>query len=188
MTNLGSASEVRNILGRSSDELADVEIAPFIKRAENHLKSRYNKCWNRDFFYTGVIRQTGEIRKTYSTFFPMEDTEDNVVRVWVNGLELDDPSEFTVDKEVSEITIASSFDIFARQKIVIEYVPTIALDYINYSASLMMLERGAFNVAEGTTGIDLREEMRSRIKAMENDFAFKPRIFGWVDSNTHGAI
>lgn len=188
MSSLGSPTEVRSILGRSSAELTDPEINPFLQRAENFLKSHFHNSWNRDFFYTGVIRKTGIVNKTYKTYFPMSLNEDFAVAVYVSGSLITLTDDYTVDRASSTITFTSDFDLFAREKVIIEYTPFIAEDYVNYSASLMMLERGALNVADGTTGFNSREETRTRIKQMEQMFATKPNIRGWLDSNTYGAI
>lgn len=187
-TTLGDAGEVRIILGTSESELDTPFIETLLNQAVRWIESYTSKSFITDQFYATVKQQTGTTNTVYETFFPITEDTNKAVAVYVDGAELVENTDFTVNRTTSRITFDSSYSLNSGSRITVNYTPSFFDDWANYEAALRILRRSAVNLPEGESGQAIRSEIKEQTNLYRKMVDTKPFIARWVDHKEDGTI
>lgn len=186
-TTLGSATEVRRILGRTSADLSDADAEAFLNQAIRKIQARYFTKWMRDKFYATVVNETGATNKVYSTYFKMKDSASDV-SVYVNGVILTVTTDYTISASASTITISSSFSLTPTDVINVYYLPEFYDDLANYMAAQLIFQQGMIDLQSGTVAAAIYQNIKDTVKEYEDMILRKPTIAKFRDHIEHEGI
>lgn len=180
---LGSAEGVRRILRKSSDELLDAEISPYLDEVTRWIKAKYYNLFMADSFYTNTIPASGNVNREYSFYFDVTTgtSSEHTVQVWNEGVQLTENTDYTLDRSASTFTFDSNYGLQSGNKIVVFYRPMFFDDYANWETAYRIVIGGSVNLPDGERGMAIRnfikEQRQEYVKMIED----KPFVAAAVD-------
>ena len=183
-TAIGSATGVREILGRTSDDLTDSEAESKINEAIRKIQARYWVEWMMDGFFATTVRETGSTNRVYSTYFKMKDAND--VIVYRNGVLLTVTTDYTVDATTSKITFTSNINLNDGDKVNIFYLPEFFDDLANYMAADRLMRTTLICIPNGTQAVSIKDGIKETLSEYERMIAVKPHV-AFIRDHREGA-
>lgn len=186
-TDLGSANAVRRILGKTTDDLKDSEINPYLNEADRKLKSKYSVSYMVDKIWATSIAQSGNVKREYTTYFDMKDS-DSAVRVYRNGVLLTQTTEYTITASSSLITIAGTVTLADGNVIEIYYIPSFFDDFANYMASKRIMDTSLVDVPNSAQGTSIYQNLKEELTEYDEMVLKKPFVAKFRDHRETNSV
>lgn len=171
-TDIGSATDVRRILGRDSDELIDSEVEPFINEAIRWIKATYYREYMLDRFYVTFNPNNGSVSRIYNTYFDI--ASDSATTIYVNANEKTATTDYTISGNT--ITFTSSVTLSAGDKILVYYQPDFFDDFANYLAAQRILGRSSVDLPDGNARSGRMDFVNEQVEMYKKMIRNKPHV------------
>lgn len=173
-TALGSASRVRQLLGRDDQELLDSEVEPFINEAIRKVKATTYIDYQLDKQVATIIPKSGAVNRDYQTYFPVK--SGTTVKVYIEGVLQVVTTNYTLDDTTSVVSITSGTELGEGDVIGIFYTPDFYDDWVNAIAALRILSRSLVDTPEGSSASSLRSMLKEQVGEYQTMIDNKPLV------------
>jgi hypothetical protein len=179
MTTLGSADGVRRILGRSSSDLTDDEVEPFIEDAARYIRAKTGNDYVLDKLFATSIQASGATNRVYGTYFPMAAA--STVKVYIEGVQSTSGTGHTVDFTTSTVTVAAATPLSDGDLVGIFYRPEFFDDWANHLAAQRMASRSLVDVSNSQGASSIVNEIRKTVEDYDKMLMRKPHMTTFAD-------
>lgn len=186
-TDLGGANAVRRILGKSDSDLVDADVIPYLNEASRKLKSKYFVWYMADKFFATSIAQSGVVNRAYTTYFEMKDSDSNV-KVFRNGVELTQTTDYTISSTASEITIGGDVELFNGDQIVFYYIPSFFDDFANWMAAKRIMDTSLVDIPGSAQGTSIYTNIKEELLEYDEMVRNKPQVAKFRDHRETATI
>jgi hypothetical protein len=173
-TSIGTTGQVYAILGRTTNDVAEIDVLAKLQEAERLIQSQHSVAFFTETFYTQVYGRTRQTLRNYKLYFPIKSGQ--TPTVFVNGVQAVVTTDFTFS--ANTVVFVSDFLLNPGDRISFQYIPAFFDDYANYLAAMSLYSIGMVDTTAGVSKA-IYDELRVRVteyKQLANSYPHIARM------------